>query len=49
MADAFRRRRGRDPSIEDLRRLAHEAGLGTGESEPVIDQVVESCRRFAID
>ena len=40
---------GANPGIADLRRLAREAGLGIGESEPVIEQVVKSCRHFALD
>jgi serine/threonine-protein kinase HipA len=35
---------GANPGVEDLRRLAKEVGLGTDESEPVLERVVESCR-----
>ena len=35
---------GENPSVADLRRLARDVGLDPGESEPVLEQVVESCR-----
>lgn len=38
---------GANPGVEDLRRLAREVGLGDGESEPILECVVESCRSLA--
>ena len=35
---------GANPGVEDLRRLAKEVGLDRGESEPILERVVESCR-----
>ena len=38
---------GKDPGVEDLRRLARDVGLGPGESEPILDRVIESCCRLS--
>ena len=35
---------GANPGVDDLRRLAKDVGLEKGESEPILDRVVESCR-----
>ena len=37
---------GANPGMGDLRRLAKDVGLETSESEPILDRVVESCRRL---
>ena len=37
---------GANPGVDDLRRLAKDVGLEKGESEPIIDCVVESCRNL---
>ena len=35
---------GANPGVDDLRRLARDVGLEKSESEPILDNVVESCR-----
>ena len=37
---------GANPGMGDLRRLPKDVGLETSESEPILDRVVESCRRL---
>ena len=37
---------GANPGVDDLRRLASDIGLGRSESEPILDRVIESCRRI---
>ena len=39
---------GANPGIDDLRRLAKVVGLDGGESEPIIDRVIEACRSLAV-
>ena len=35
---------GANPSVNDLRRLAKDVGLDRGESEPILERVIETCR-----
>ena len=37
---------GANPGVDDLRRLAKDVGLEKGESEPILDRVVGSCREL---
>ncbi len=39
---------GANPGVDDLRRLARDVGIGKGESEPIIDCVVEACRSLVL-
>ncbi len=37
---------GANPGVDDLRRLAKDVGLERSESEPILESVVETCRRL---
>ena len=37
---------GANPGMNDLRRLAVDVGLGKGESESILERVMESCRNL---
>ena len=39
---------GANPGVDDLRRLAKDVGLSSGESEPILEPVVESCRNLVV-